>query len=219
MAITAQRLLTELGNRAWSGFNKDDMIWTSDEADQAKAELNSALRYLMNLEDFPFRAKTKNIVTMSGVGTYSYPAGIITDIINADTLNRLKFVGNNEISADATGEPDSYTVEYKNPTRKIRLLPTPDDSYNLKIVYNVFMPVMTADNALQMEFTSADDVLNMTGDLEYLFMDCLVLRTMMQNNKDEQDENYRPTINEFNEYWQLFKKACQPAKIDTRVVW
>ena len=50
-------------------------------------------------------------------------------------------------------------------------------------------------------------------------MDCLVLRTIITNMKDEQDENYRPTINEFNEVWRVFVKACKPKRIDNRVVW
>ena len=220
MAITAQRLLTELGNRAWSGFNKDDMIWGSEDAEQAKAELNSALRYLINLEDFPFRAKNKVITTSEGMATYSYPQGIVTNIVNTDSLTPLTFIGDStKYDVDATGTPESFWVEYKNPTRKIRLYPIPDNVYNLKVVYNVFMPVMTVNNTPQMEFTSADDTLNLTGDLEFLFMDCLVLRTMIQNNKDEQDENYRPTISEFNEYWRIFKKACKPAQTETRIIW
>lgn len=62
--ITAQRILTELGNRAWSGFNKDDMIWGNDDAIQAQTELNVAIRYLMNLEDFPFRSKQRMFNTI-----------------------------------------------------------------------------------------------------------------------------------------------------------
>lgn len=220
MAITAQRLLTELGNRAWSGFNKDDMIWSSEDAEQAKAELNSALRFLINLEDFPFKAKTKNIAAMAGVATYSYPQGQISSIINTANQERLTFIGDSSgYNPDATGTPESFWVEYKNPTRKIRLYPIPNNNFNLKVTYDVFMPVMTATNTLQMEFTNADDTINLSSDLEYLFMDCLVLRTMIQNNKDEQDENYRPTIDEFNECWRLFKNACKPAQVATRVVW
>ena len=56
--ITGQRLLDELGRKAWSGFNEDDMVWESDDSLTAKAELNSALRYIINLEDFPFKQKT-----------------------------------------------------------------------------------------------------------------------------------------------------------------
>jgi hypothetical protein len=55
----------------------------------------------------------------------------------------------------------------------------------------------------------------MPDSIAPLFMDCLVLRTMITNNKDEQDENYRPTINEFWEHWNLFKKACKPADTTT----
>ena len=43
--------------------------------------------------------------------------------------------------------------------------------------------------------------------------------TMIQNNKDEQDENYRPTIDEFEKRWRLFKNACNPVDTITRYVW
>ena len=44
--ITVQDILTELGNSAWSGFNKDDMAFEEDNSMQAQTELNRALRYL-----------------------------------------------------------------------------------------------------------------------------------------------------------------------------
>ena len=53
MTITAQRLLTELGASAWSGFNADDMVYSSEDSLQARTELNKALRYLLNL-NLPF---------------------------------------------------------------------------------------------------------------------------------------------------------------------
>ena len=39
MTITAQRLLTELGQVAWSGFSADDMEFSSTDSVQARAEL------------------------------------------------------------------------------------------------------------------------------------------------------------------------------------
>jgi hypothetical protein len=46
-----------MGDRAWSGFNRDDMVFGQEDARTAQAELNVALRYLSNLEDFPFKAE------------------------------------------------------------------------------------------------------------------------------------------------------------------
>lgn len=219
MTITAQRLLTELGNRAWSGFNKDDMVWGSDDAIQAQTELNVALRYLINLEDFPFRAKEQTLNTSKGAKNYSSPEGQITTIYNVDDLSELTFIGDNsKYNKETTGKPQSFWIDYNNPNQKIRLYPIPDDKYSFKVVYNQFMPVLSADNETKFEFTKEDDIINMPQSLEYLFMDCLVLRTMQTNNKDQQDENYVPTINEFNEAWRVFKKACKPAKIDTYVI-
>jgi hypothetical protein len=36
MTITAQRLLAELGKRAWSGFNADDMEFDNEDSLQAQ---------------------------------------------------------------------------------------------------------------------------------------------------------------------------------------
>ena len=84
MPITAQRILTELGRRAWSGFNADDMIFDNDDSLQARAELNAALRYLVNLSDFPFRAKEQNIKTSVNKPNYSSVEGQISGIYNTN---------------------------------------------------------------------------------------------------------------------------------------
>lgn len=220
MPITAQRLLTELGNRAWSGFNADDMVFASEDSKQARTELNFALRYLINLSDFPFRAKEKNVIATSGSTTFKLPDGQITSIYAPDTLERLTFIGDStQYDKLVKGKPTAYWIETKNPVQKIRLYPIPDKTYKYQVVYNQYKPIIGADGLTKFEFESADDYINMPENLEYLFMDCLVLRTIITNNKDEQDENYRPTINEFNEAWKVFIKACKPAKIQNRVVW
>ena len=213
MAITAQRLLTELGNRAWSGFNADDMIWGNEDARQAVAELNAAILYLINLEDFPFRKKEMNITARENNPTYSVPVGQITNLYNTDTRESLVFYRDSS-AFDKTlkGEPIGYWIEYNNPNMKMRLYPIPDGVYNLKAVFNQYKPVLKADTTTDFEFSAANDSLNMPDDLQLLFMNCIVLRTMVTNNKDEQDENYRPMISEFNEYWKLFKQACKPAR-------
>lgn len=221
MTITAQDILTELGHKAWSGFNADDMVFTSDDSIQARTELNGALRYLLNLEDFPFRAKEKTISTMSDTAEYTCPVGQIASVYNSDTREVLTFIGDSkEYDKEEIGSPISYWINYKNPNRKIRLYPIPDDTYNLSVVYNMFKPVKSAiDGSLQFEFTNENDTINLPADLEYLFMDCLVLKTIEQNNKDEQDENYAPTINEFNERWRVFKRAVKPVNLTPRVIW
>lgn len=219
MTITAQDLLTELGNRAWSGFNLDDMVFDSEDSAQARTELNAAIRYLINLEDFPFRSKTKNLLVLPGISQYTMPVGQISEIYNADNLNKLDFISDGLGKEEATGEPVEYWVSYKNPKAIINVYPTPDTQYNYSVVYNQFMPVMGADKSTKHEFTEADDFINMPSNLEYLFKDCLILMTMIQNNKDEQDENYRPTIDEFEKRWRVFKKACNPTKTNVTVVW
>lgn len=220
MTITAQRLLTELGRRAWSGFNADDMIFSSDDSFQCQSELNSALRYLINLQDFPFRTKEQSLNTSKGLKTYSMPEGQITSIYNVENLGALNFIGDSsKYDKTAIGTPEAFWIEYNNPDEKIRLYPIPDDRYQYKVVYNQFKPVISVDGETKFEFTREDDFINMPEHLEYLFMDCLVLRVMQTNNKDQQDENYVPIINEFNEAWKVFLRACKPVRKSTRVVW
>lgn len=220
MTITAQRLLTELGNKAWSGFNADDMVWDSEDSLTAKAELNSALRFLINRVDFPFRAKEQEITAINGISEYTAPTGQISGIYNTDDKETLIFVGDSKkYDKKEKGKPSHYWVAYKNPNSKIRLYPIPDATYKYTLVYNQYMPVKAADGGLQFEFENEDDFINMPSTLEFLFMDCLVLMTMAQNNKDEQDENYRPTLSEFEERWQIFLKAARPVKTETRIIW
>ena len=221
MTITAQRILDELGTSAWSGYTADDLIYGKEDARQALTELNKALRYLMNLQDFPFRRKEKAIETTNGSDTYAMIEGQITGIYNANTLSELEFIGDSsKYDKDAVGSPVGYWIEYNNPKAKIRLYPIPDGVYNFNIVYNQFQPVKDKDGKLtKYEFESAEDYLNLPSNLEFLFMDCLVLRVIITNMKDEQDENFRPAINEFNEYWRSFIKACNPKKQNKKVVW
>lgn len=220
MTITAQDILTKLGNSAWSGFNIDDMIFTSEDSAQAREELNRALLYLINLEDFPFRTSSKNLMLISGIEKYSVPTGQITEIYNTDTSEKLKFINDyTNKDVNETGTPAEYWFTVRNPKEYLRIFPIPDNTYNLTIVYNQFKPVKKQDNTLAFEFTAADDYINLPSRLEHLFCNCLVLKTMIQNNKDEQDENYRPTIDEFNSYWKLFKKTAKPIKTANRIVW
>lgn len=220
MTVTAQRILTELGNKAWSGFNADDMEFDSEDSQQAKAEVNSALRYLINLEDFPFRAKEQNLSAMQGIANYNTPIGQITSIYNKDNMNTLMFLGDgSKYDKEEIGEPTGYWIDYNNPKQKLRLYPIPDDNYNLSIVYNQFKPVKDNIGNTKFEFENADDFINLPDNLADFFMDCLVLKTMEQNNKDDQDENYQPIIKEFNERWRVFKKMSKPAKITTQIVW
>lgn len=227
MTITAQRLLTELGNKAWSGFNKDDMVWTSEDSDQAKAELNSALRYLINKEDFPFKISEQTVTTSKGSNGYKTPPGQIIKVYNKKSLDEFYYIGDiSTIDKNDSGTPEGFYIDYKNPKSTLKLYPIPDDTYSIGIVYNHFEPVIDAEEGtLKFEFENADDYINIPFDdegkrynLEWLFADCLVLMTMAQNNKDEQDENYRPTLNEFEERWKLFKKLAKPVKVNPRMV-
>lgn len=221
MTVTAQTLLTELGQKAWSGFNADDMIFTSEDSLQARTELNGALRYLINLEDFPFRAKEKDLMLISGISNYSMPDGQITSIYDKNTLESLIFAGDSkDFDKTLKGTPSHYWVDYNNPKAKIRIYPIPDKTYNYSLVYNQFKPVKSAiDGTLQFEFTNENDYINLPANLEYLFMDCLVLMTMAQNNKDDQDENYQPILKEFEERWKLFKNAANPVKVEPQIIW
>lgn len=218
MSITCQRLLTEMGARAWSGFNRDDMVFGNEDAITAQAELNIALRYLTNLEDFPFKSEIMEFSTRANGKEYSAPDGQIDRVFSAETQRELKFIGNANDLKEATGTPTSYYIDYSNPDQSLMLYPTPDKREKIRVVYNTLKPVMSVDGELKYEFENAEDTINLPDSIAYLFMDCLVLRTMVTNNKDEQDENYRPTINEFNEHWRLFKKACKPALTDTFVI-
>lgn len=217
MAITCQRLLTEMGNRAWSGFNRDDMVFGNEDAITAQTELNIALRYLSNLEDFPYRAEKMEITTRANGKEYTAPDGQIDRIYNVENLKELKYIGNaDDLDKTKTGTPEGYYIDYSNPDQSLRLYPIPNKKVKLKVVYNTLKPVMDKDGmTLKFEFENANDTINMPDSIAPLFMDCLVLRTMITNNKDEQDENYRPTINEFWEHWRLFKKACKPADTKT----
>lgn len=217
MAITCQRILTEMGDRAGSGFYRDDMVFGEEDARTAQAELNIALRYLSNLEDFPFRAEEMEITTRANGKEYTAPDGQIDRIYNVENLKELKYIGNaDDLDKSKTGTPTGFYIDYSNPDQALRLYPIPDKKVKLRVVYNTLKPVMDKDGmTLKFEFENANDTINMPDSIAPLFMDCLVLRTMITNNKDEQDENYRPTINEFWEHWNLFKKACKPADTTT----
>lgn len=217
MAITGQRLLTELGQKAWSGFNLDDMKWSSDDSLTAKTELNSALRYLFALEDFPFKNGTKTIKTVSNKSAYTIQYGNITGIY--DNLgNELIFAPDNSFDKSLMGKPTNYWINYKSQYEQLRLYPIPDTTYQIDIKYSNLMPVIDSDGITKYEFENADDMLNIPDNIAFYFMDCLILKTMEQNNKDIQDENYQPIINEFNERWKVFKKMSNPVKTDVRIV-
>lgn len=219
--ITAQDLLTQLGHEAWSGFNADDMVFTSDDSVVARKLLNRAVLYLLQLKNFPFRNKSFSIETNSGNELYKMVDGQILKIYNTKNFKELEFVGDNtEYDKNLTGEPTHYWIEQNNPTQKIRLYPIPDKIYYYDIVYSGFQPILDKNGKTKKyKFENAEDYLNIPPNLEDVFADCLVLRTIITNNKDQEDENYVPTINEFNEHWRLFVKMAKPTKLVKKVVW
>lgn len=220
MAITAQKLLTELGHRAWSGFNADDMVFDNDDANQALSELNCNIRYLINLKDFPFRGTEQELMAIKNVSNYAMPEGQITDIYFADDFSNLQFVGDNSTyDKTLTGKPTHYWINTSNPDQNIVLYPKPDKNYKLNVVYNQYKPIIGADGEKKFEFESADDYMNLPSNLEYLFKDCLIMRTMVTNNKDDQDENYAPMRKEFDEMWRVFCKACKPVRTQSWCIW
>lgn len=218
--ITAQDLLDKLGEEAWSGFNADDMDFTSDDSKVARRLLNRAVRYLLTLQDFPFRKKIQSFTTDTNSEYYKSVNGQIFKIYNTENYKELKFVGDiSEYNQQLGGEPTHYWIEQNNPTQKLRLYPIPDRSYEYNIIYNSFQPIISKDGKTKKyKFEDAEDYLNIPPNIEDVFADCLVLRTIITNNKDEQDENYQPTINEFNEHWNLFKRLSKPTKLVKRVV-
>lgn len=221
MTVTAQDLLTMLGEEPWSGFNADDMVFSSDDAKPAKRILNRAVRYLINLQDFPFRSKEQLLETNNTTEVYRMVEGQIFKIYEAGTFEELEFVGDNSaFDKEKTGKPTHYWIEYNNPGQKIRMYPIPDDTYSYQVVYNMYKPIIDAAGKKQkFTFENEGDYLNLPDNIADMFADCLVLRAILTNNKDEQDENYRPTINEFNEHWRQFVRLAKPARIENRVVW
>jgi hypothetical protein len=218
MTITAQRLLTELGLRKWSGYSVDDLVFGQDEALQAQTELNVSLRYLINLDDFPFKTATKEIYTNTNEELYSMVDGQIDNIYLDRTP--LEYIDDpTGLDKTLTGRPTGYWINYNNPKAKIQLYPIPDKNYTLELIYDQFYPVIDQNGKTKkFEFENKNDFMNLPAHLEFLFMDCLILRCMAVSNKDEQDENYRPTLQEFQETWRIFKRACKPKKVEARVV-
>lgn len=219
MTITVQDLLTILGNRAWSGFNKDDMVFGNEEAQTALAELNAANRYLMALQDFPFKNVIEEIATSRGIAQYPMIEGQISEIVNTSNLQKIEQITKPQELEEKSGEPTGFYIEYYNPDANIVLYPTPDKTYNYKVVYNSYKFILDKKGNQLYEFQNADDYINLPYYLEYLYADCLVLRTMATNNKDEQDENYAPILKEFTEAWRNFLRAVKPVKQDNMVVW
>ncbi len=218
MTITVQDLLDELGNRAWSGFNKDDMVFGTEEAFTALAELNAAHRYLMASRDFPFKVLSDEIITSSNISQYPMIEGQVTEIVNKKTLQKLSQIQDWNALPEAVGEPDSFWISFSNPDASIVLYPTPDKTYNFSVIYNTYKFILDKKGNQLYKFTNVDDYLNLPSYLEYLYADCLVLRTMATNNKDEQDENYRPILQEFAEAWRNFIHAANPVDMEQRIV-
>jgi len=213
--ITVQRLLEELGNKAWSGFNKDDMIYSNEDAQTAITELNGANRYLLALEDFPFKDQETTITTQNNKSTYTAPHGQIKFIFDTKNKRYLDFLENSEELQEQSGTPTKFYMDYENPDLpKIVLYPTPNEEITLLVKFNELRFILNKQGEPIDEFSSADDVLNLPKHIEKYYMDALVLRTIAQNNKDMTDENYQPTLKEFDEVWRNFVKLSRPVQDD-----
>lgn len=220
MTITAQDIFKVMSHRAWSGFDNDEIDFNDEESLQAITELNTAVRYLVNLEDFIYKAREHKFRIQSNKNAYPVPQGQIQTVYNNENKEILTYIGSPlKYNLETKGKPHSFWIETNGNVQNIKFYPVPDNDYDLRAIYTQYKPVIDNQGFLKDEFTALDDVLNIPENLETLFMDCIVLRAMITNNKDDQDENYAPMKQEFIETWELFKKKASPANVQKRVVW
>jgi hypothetical protein len=181
------------------------------------AEFNSAIVYLTAREDFPFQNDTTQSSTQKGESTCSLSAGIIENVYIDGGTDYLERIDKN-VFLDKTniGEPTQYYLDYSYNSLILHLYPIPDAMYTVNVEYQINNFVAGSDSEAKSRFTTADDLLNIPDNLQDLFWECVILRAMQTGIKDNNDENYGPIKEEFNEIWKLFVQKTNPNKGDKR---
>lgn len=210
--MNIQEALELAATKAWSGFSPDNTTFGTDDCATMLAEFNSSILYNTSKEDFPFQTGSTTFDTVVGQRAYILDAGVIENAYIEGQSDYLTLIEENPFLDVTQGIPTEFYLKFICNSLYMYLHQIPNAVYTVNVNYQVNNFVLAADGTEKQIFTAATDILNIPEHLQELFWQCIILRAMQTNNKDNTDENYTPIISEYNEFWNLFVRKSKPIK-------
>lgn len=138
MAIKLIDIYNSVAGQAWSMFDAE--IESEDEFESSLlSSIQKAMTELWCAYPYPFRYKTHDIATISGVSSYDMPDGNIIKktIGNVQKYSvklknhYLEYLSDLSVVDDSSSIPEYFYIQ----NDKIIFFPVPDDIYNIEIDY------------------------------------------------------------------------------------
>lgn len=216
MGKTFDQSLIDTANIPMSMLDPEDMAdTTSEDFISLRRVQQGCHTELTNRDDFPFNKYTKTIQTSKKQPAYSLPEGRIlkVTISNNNSITNLSYDGNIDMYSDIVAMPTKYTITY-NPNR-LRLYPTPDKAYSIKVDYNSTKNIILTDNSLSYNI-EVGSTLKMPEQYQHLYFDALEYYVLAINMRKLSNPRYEPTLAIFEKKWKTFLRGCQPVESETR---
>ena len=177
MGKTFDQSLIDTARISMSMIDPEDMEDTSSEEFASMRRIqNGCHTELSNRDDFPFNKFTKTIRVNEGQNSYTMVEGKIKSVYLNNS--ELKYVADFKNLSDATGKPKYYTVQ-TNP-EKIKLYPTPDDSYSIDVEYFSTKNVKLTNDEYSYTI-EIGSTLRMPERFQHLYFDALEYRVLAEN--------------------------------------
>lgn len=211
MGKTFDQSLIDTARISMSMIDPEDMEDTSSEEFASMRRIqNGCHTELSNRDDFPFNKFTKTIRVNEGQNSYTMVEGKIKSVYLNNS--ELKYLADFKNLSDATGKPKYYTVQ-TNP-EKIKLYPTPDDSYSIDVEYFSTKNVKLTNDEYSYTI-EIGSTLRMPERFQHLYFDALEYRVLAENLRKISNARYEPTLQLFNEKWLVFLRGCKTVDTET----
>lgn len=215
MGKTFDQSLIDTARIPMSMIDPEDMMdTTSEEFVGLRRVQQGCHSELTNREDFPFNKKVITLNTVPNEAFYEQIEGIVTGIYIDGA--KLEYEPEEyKLSDTSKGKPYKYALTY-NPD-KMELYPTPDKVYEVVIKYNDTKNVLDVNGTPSYEITEGS-TLRMPERVQHLYFDALEYRVLYENMRKQSNPRWQPTLELFNEKWQVFLKGCKPNETETYFV-
>lgn len=217
--MNIQQALETAAVNAWSGFSIDNTTFGSADCLTMTEEINKSLLFNTSRWDFPFQDDSTTFSTVVGQRTYELDdISKINNLYITGQSDYLKLIDESPFLDTVQGIPTEFYPKYVDNVLNVYLHTIPDAIYTVNVDFQKYKFVLAIDGTEKETFTAATDTLSIPTHLQELFWRCIFARAMQTNNKDETDENYKPIIAEYNEFWKLFIDKAEPIEKTKRMI-
>lgn len=222
MVIKLLDIYNSVAGQAWSMFDAE--IESEDEFESSLlSSIQKAMTELWCVYPYPFRYKTLNITTKSGVSFYDMPDGNITKKTVGKTQKYSVRINNHYLDYltdlsevdDTIGLPEYFYIQ----NDKILLYPIPDNTYDVEIEY---LTLCVGKNELGeniYNLTKGSDYIDIPAKYEALFSHALITKSMVYAIAAISDENYSGYETQFNEAYKRLIQYCKGLDTEARILW